>query len=292
MASDQNRTQALFRKLQRISRPSSSAKPESVHQLRTTIRRLETLLATTSAEPGRKERRLFKSLARLRRRAGKVRDFDVQIEALGSLRLESSARDRAKVLAFLEKARARREKKLLAALESEAEDGLQKRLKLVSTRLQQESPKPPAGAEKRFLAAALAKFAAVVKQRSPLSEANLHNFRMDCKRARYLAEMAGEGADVAAVIAQLRRIQDAIGVWHDWLTLTATAESVLSHAGQVPLLSALRANVRSRYLEALRITADAKKTLLAKYESELKLPRPISTVGQATQSSAPMAATA
>jgi CHAD domain-containing protein len=290
MASDHSRTQALFHRLQRISRPSSSVKPEAVHQLRTTIRRLETLLATTSAAPGRKERKLLKDLARLRRRAGKVRDLDVQIEALSSLRLESSARARAKLMAFLEKARARREKKLLAALESEADDGLQQRLKLVFARLQQESPKPAAGAEKRFLAAALAKFAAVVKERLPLSEANLHNFRMECKRVRYLAEMAGEGPAVAAVTEPLKRIQDAIGVWHDWLTLTATAESVLSHEGQVPLLSALRANVRSRYLEALRITADAKRALLAKQETELR--RPTSSADQVAAGPQAMAATA
>jgi len=268
MASENNRTQALFDKLRRITRPASSAKPDSVHQLRTTVRRVETMLAATSQAPGRKERKLLKALARLRRRAGKVRDLDVQIEALGSLRLESIARDRAAVMAFLEKARARREKKLLAALEDEAEDGLQKRLHSISIRLQSGAPKPAPGAEKRFVSAALDKFAAMVKQRGALSEANLHNFRMDCKRVRYLAEMAGETPEVAAVTALLKRIQDAIGVWHDWLTLTATAEVVLSGSGQVPLLSALRANVRSRYLEALRITADAKKELLAKQEAE------------------------
>jgi len=267
MASENNRTQALFDKLRRIARPAPSAKPDSVHQLRTTIRRVETLLAAASKAPGRKERKLLKALSRLRRRAGKVRDLDVQIEALGSLRLESTARDRATVMAFLEKARAHREKKLLEVLEDEAEVGLQKRLHAISLRLQSESPKPAAGAEKRFVAAALEKFAAVVKQRGTLSEANLHNFRMDCKRVRYLAEMAGETPEAAAVTALLRRIQDAIGVWHDWLTLTATAEEVLSGSGQVPLLSALRANVRSRYLEAVRITADAKQELLAKHES-------------------------
>jgi len=267
MASEDNRAQALFDKLRRLTRPAPSAKPDSVHQLRTTIRRIETLLTTASDAAGRKQRKLMKALARLRRRAGKVRDLDVQIEALGSLRLESSARDRATVMAFLEKARGRREKKLLETLEDEADDGLQKRLHSISIRLQHESAKPATGAEKRLVAAALEKFAAVVKQRGTLSEANLHNFRMDCKRVRYLAEMAGETPEAAAVTALLRRIQDAIGVWHDWLTLTATAEEVLSGSGQVPLLSALRANVRSRYLEAVRITADAKQELLAKHES-------------------------
>ena len=101
MAPDSNRTQALFDKLLRISRRSSGAKPETVHQLRTTIRRVETLLATTLPALGRKEQKLLKQLDRLRRRAGKVRDLDVQIQALRSLRLESITRDRARVMAFL-----------------------------------------------------------------------------------------------------------------------------------------------------------------------------------------------
>lgn len=293
MASDKNRTQALFDKLQRISRLSSGAKPGAVHQLRTTVRRVETLLATTSPTPRRKERKFLKQLKRLRRRAGKVRDLDVQIEALGSLRLESSTRDRARVMAFLEKARAQRQKKLLRAVEAEVDDGLHKRLKLIFTRLQQESPKPqPGAAADRFLTAALDKFAAMVKQRPTLTEDNLHDFRMDCKRVRYLAEMAGERPKVAAVIEQLKRIQDAIGAWHDWLTLTATAESVLARAEQVPLLAALRANTRSQYLEALRITADAKRVLLEMHESELAARKPVASAGQVAATPAVRAATA
>jgi CHAD domain-containing protein len=278
MAADSNRTQALFDRLLRISRLSSGAKPETVHQLRTTIRRIETLVATTLPAPSRKEEKLLKQLGKLRRRAGKVRDLDVQIDALGSVRLESVTRDRARVMAFLEKARAKREKKLLRAFQDDLGAGLHKRLRRTSTRLQQETSNPaqPHAAGDRFLAAALDKFAAVVKQRPTLSEGNLHDFRMDCKRVRYLAEMAGEGPQVAAAIEQLKRIQDSAGVWHDWVTLTATAESVLARSGQVPLLSALRASARSKYLEALRITADAKRALLAMHESQHKPGKPVS----------------
>jgi CHAD domain-containing protein len=287
MAPDRNRTQALFDRLLRISRLSSGAKPERVHQLRTSIRRIETLVATTLPAPSRKEEKLLKQLRRLRRRAGKVRDLDVQIEALESVRLESVTRDRARVMAFLEKARAKRERKLLRVCQDEADAGLAKRLKRTATRLQQETlnPAQPHAAGDRFLAAALDKFAAAVKQHPTLSEANLHAFRMTCKRMRYLAEMAGEGQRVAAVLEQLKRIQDSIGTWHDWLTLTATAESVLAHSGQVPLLSALRATTRSKYLEALRITAEAKRALLEMHESQRKAGKPVSR-------SAPVAATA
>jgi CHAD domain-containing protein len=294
MAPDWNRTQALFDKLRRISRLSSSAKPETVHQLRTTVRRVETLLATTWPTPGRKERKLLRQLDRLRRRAGKIRDLDVQIKALGSLRLESITRDRVRVMAFLEKARAKRESKLLRAFQDAVDGGLHKRLERTSALLQQESSRPAHAdaTEARFLAAALDKFAALVKQRPTLSEGNLHNFRMDCKRVRYLAEMAGEGPMVSAVIEQLERIQDSIGAWHDWLTLTATAQSVLSRSGQVPLLSALRASTRSKYLEALRITADAKRVLLEMRESQRQAGKPVSRATQVAATPAARAAIA
>ena len=274
MESDSNRTQILFERLRRISRLSSRAKPDAVHQLRTTIRRVETLLATTSTTPQRKERKFLKQLKRLRRRAGKVRDLDVQIEALSGLRLESSARDRGCVLAFLEQARGRREKKLLRLIESEVDDGLHDRMKFIAARLQRESSKAAYPDGERFLRAALDKFAAAVKQRATLSENNLHDFRMDCKRVRYLAEMAGEAAHAAPVMEQLKRIQNAIGNWHDWLTLTATAENVLARGEQVPLLSALRANTRSKYLEALRITSDARRVLLEMHATERTARRP------------------
>jgi len=284
MASDHNRTQALFDQLQRISRISSGAKPETVHHLRTTIRRIETLVASAGRAPEPKEEKLLKQLGRLRRRAGKVRDLDVQIEALASLRLDSITRDRARVMSFLQKARIRREKKLIAGVEEELDAGLRKRLKRTSRHLQQALPQPAQrqAAEER-LRAALERFAAVVKRYPMLGEGNLHQFRMDCKRVRYLAEMAGEGPRVAEVIAQLKRIQDSIGAWHDWLTLSATAESVLSPSGRVPLLSALHASTRSKYLEALRITADARRILLEMREAKPQLRKPASSAGPETQ---------
>ena len=293
MASDQNRTQALFEKLQQVSRLSSGAGPEVVHQLRTTIRRIETAVGA-QPEPGRNERKLLKQLRRLRQRAGKVRDLDVQIEALRSLGLEGITRDRARVMSFLQQARAKQERKLQRSFQDEADSGLRKRLRRACTSLQHELPKPAElqPAQRRLLSAALDKFAAAVKRRPTLTEENLHAFRIDCKRARYLAEMAGEGPVVTEVIEQLKRIQDSIGAWHDWLTATATAKSVLSPAGQVPLLSALGAGTRAKYLEALRITADAKRILLEMRQAKPQLRKSPSSAFAETPAPASRAATA
>ena len=293
MTSNQNRTQALFEKLQQVSRLSSGARPEVVHQLRTTIRRIETVVGA-QPEPGRNEKKLLKQLRRLRRRAGKVRDLDVQIEALRSLGLEGITRDRARVVSFLQQARAKQERKLQRSFQDEADSGLRKRLRRASDHLQQELPKPAElqPAQGRLLSAALDKFAAAVKRRPTLTEENLHAFRIDCKRARYLAEMAGEGPGVTEVIEQLKGIQDSIGAWHDWLTATATAKSVLSPAGQLPLLSALRTGTRAKYLEALRITAGAKRTLLEMREAKPELGKSPGSAVPETQEPASRAATA
>jgi CHAD domain-containing protein len=287
MAPESSRNQALFSKLLRLARTSARVEPERVHQLRTTIRRVETIFATAGPAVGRKERKLLKQLARLRRRAGKIRDLDVQIEALQGLRLDSIARERARVMDVLRKGRTRREKKFLQSMESELELGLAKRLQRTQKR-SAESPRglPKQATEERWLNAALDQFEEVVKQYPTFSENNLHEFRMASKRVRYLAEMAGEGPKVAALIEPLKRIQASIGNWHDWVTLTGTAERILLRPGQVALLSALRAGTRSKYLEALRITADAKRTLLSLRVSQPKLPRPVSPQVTATSATA------
>src|SRR5689334_6522198 len=62
------------------------AKPRDVHHLRTTIRRFETLLPEREDDAPRAERKLRKQLERIRKRAGKVRDADVHLQALATLK--------------------------------------------------------------------------------------------------------------------------------------------------------------------------------------------------------------
>jgi CHAD domain-containing protein len=63
------------------------------------------------------------------------------------------------------------------------------------------------------------------------------------------------------VIPELKRIQDSIGQWHDWVALTEAAEQVLEDSN-APLLSALRTQRRSKFLGALRTAHEAKQKLL------------------------------
>jgi CHAD domain-containing protein len=253
------RSETLFRKLDKVLKQvSSKAVPEAVHQLRTTVRRIETLVAARDAGQRRNLVRLGKRLARLRRRAGKVRDIDVQIVALRGIRLETDGRDRAVLVRHLNGIRSRREKKLLDTLEEELASGLQK---YASRGQELLSEADQSATSKDYAAEALCKFRDLAQNHPPFTEANLHDFRMDCKRMRYLAEITGDTPAAQAVVAELKRIQDAIGEWHDWLTLGEVADEVIPNANS-PLLSALRAQRRVKFSEALHITAEAKEKLL------------------------------
>ncbi len=253
----QRRTQALFRKLEKLPKQiAAKPTPEAVHQVRTTVRRIETLVTTTGSD-AEGTAKLLKQLKHLRRRAGKLRDIDVQMVALRSLRV-GGKRDKIEVRHALERVHEKQSRKLIAAIEEELRAGLDKRLKRTAAVLSQmpEAAQAHAGA----LGAALDKFAALEK-RPPLTAETLHDFRMDVKRIRYHAEMEGDTPDVQAALKQFKRIQDAIGEWHDWVNLAQTAEDVVTN-DHSPLLAAIRAGRQAKFNESLRITADAKRQLL------------------------------
>jgi len=279
--SEQTRTQTLFRKLKRLPK-KISAKPDAhnVHELRTTIRRVETLLEVTSNGTGRKERKLKKQMDRVRRRAGKVRDLDVQIAALENIKVDSIREERQRVLQYLRGARAKRENKLIRALEEEMDGGLEKHLGRTAERVSENGAGQEISAVKPDPEAVVARaretFRDAVERHGALTEQNLHAFRLACKRVRYVAEMAGQNAEAKRIMTAVKRVQDAIGEWHDWVTLGATASKVLG-TGSSPLLSVIATNTRSKFLHALRVADQAKRDLLPEpgaeeYASRAKKP--------------------
>ena len=253
------RTQSLFRKLEKVTQHiSSSAVPEAVRRLRTTVRRIETLIATHAGEGQRNLAKLAKQLSTLRRRAGKVRDLDVQLTALQGVRTEAGRHEKVVLTRHLTAVRDKCEKKLLGSLQDEIDGGLRKRMQRGMELLDNSSR---SDAAKDFTAEALRKFRELVEDHPPLTEENLHEFRLECKRIRYLAEMSVVTPATARIVAALKRVQDAMGDWHDWFTLTETAQEVLASPAS-PFLAALRAYRRASFNEALRVIADVRKKLL------------------------------
>src|ERR1700744_1061177 len=113
MPVDQKRSRLAFQKLDRqLSKLSAGPAPSNVHKFRTYGRRIEAMLDALVAHPNRNDRKLLKLLARLRKKAGCVRDLDVQISSLRSLKVPQEAAQKSELIHALVEERREREKKL------------------------------------------------------------------------------------------------------------------------------------------------------------------------------------
>ncbi len=270
MPVDQNRTQSLFRNLSRVARRlAADPRPEDVHQFRTITRRIETLFAELAPKADRNGRKLLKQLAKVRKRAGRVRDLDVQMAALRTLTIGRDGQQKRALMGALAADRASCERKLLSSLDSANLRTLRKRLlraaedpRLYNSKLD------PVGKALRL-------FAKLARQEGTVSEAALHPYRLRCKRIRYVAEMAGKEPQAEAVVEQLKAIQDGIGEWHDWDTLTLRAEALFAETPNAPIITALRAVRHAKLTEALHAAQAARAALLSMYRQGAGRAKPV-----------------
>jgi CHAD domain-containing protein len=266
MPLDQERPRVVLEKLNRnLSKLANKPTPDNIHQFRTYSRRLQALLEELARELGKNDKKLHKLVSRLRRRAGRLRDFDVQIAALRTLKIHDKDGRKAQLLRALSEARAKREKKLLKAFDEDTVGELRKRLKRTARSVEIRQDADP-------LALAMQVFAREAQDRSPLTEDRLHQYRLTGKRVRYLVEFAASTPEAEAIIEQLKRMQDALGDWHDWLTLTQNAEKRLGEAQDCALLVALRNLTRAKFRRAVEVVMQT-RTALAGKPSQTEAPR-------------------
>jgi len=238
-------SQLAFRKTERaLLKLSDRQDVESVHGFRTSSRRLQTLLKHLLPERDRNQKKLLKMLDRIRRRAGKVRDLDVQLSALRSLKVPQEPRRKTQLMQGLIELRARHEKKLRKMLTKDMIRELRKRLKRGAKEVQSKT-----GLDPLMVARSLLK--EVVRPAGPVSEDLLHQYRTVVKRARYAAEFAPKSTEAAQFIGQVKRLQDAVGNWHDWLTLTQSASKRLGEVNQSSLVAALHNITGSKFRHAV-----------------------------------------
>ena len=214
-------------------------KPKSVHQLRSATRRIEALLEllTRSADvPGikRQSKPFRRSLRKIRRAAGKVRDFDVHRELLDGYRNRSRDSKKTDDLAALDKQ--------LADAREKAVEKLQEKLRKRQNRIQQELDElevalQPAldfslsGGE--LAAFARKRFAETVHVLDLQRDDDLHAVRKACKTARYMVEVGKDTSKVAARTAsRFESHQQALGDWHDRLLLLEEAKESLDSDGK------------------------------------------------------------
>ena len=256
MSADQEPIHKLFRKLARqLAKAASNAQPGNVHAFRTAARRVEAVLGALDPEPDKNQRRLLKQLTRLRRRAGKVRDMDVQIAALRSLRFSEHPGQKTQLLRMLAEMRARREKKLRKSLDDATVSEITKRLKRAEAGLTM----PEAGFE-GLTSRLVSRFA---KDSGPITDEVLHQYRIAGKRIRYVAELAGESTEARHIVAQLKQMQDALGEWHDWFSLTETVAQLSVDGSNAALLAALQNITRSKFRNAVNLVSESRKVLAA-----------------------------
>src|SRR5580692_5893388 len=123
------RSRVVFQKLEEdLVKLSSKPRAENVHRFRTGTRRLQILLGELSPEMEQNQKKLLKLLGRIRKRAGKVRDLDVQLAALRSLKVPQEPRRKTQLVNHLIELRAQQEKKLRKAVDKDTVREIRKRL--------------------------------------------------------------------------------------------------------------------------------------------------------------------
>jgi CHAD domain-containing protein len=255
----QDHSLPLLRKLSRLlhdvpQKPAS----EPVHRLRTTIRRLEAVLDSLPEENHDKLRRQLRDLRRL---AGAVREVDVQQNLLATIRAEGHPEQKEAVALKLASKRNKRERKLLARLDDDSVASLRKRLRRLGAELRQWRDENSRDPLRDPIRTALDQFAELATEIDSLSPDSLHAFRTRCKRIRYLAEIGYGQPNADLVVTELRRLQGAIGAWHDWSELRRLSAKVLSDKPHAMLLGVLRTTVASHYSLALRAARDVSESL-------------------------------
>ena len=235
-----------------VSKLSDQATPKSIHRLRTTIRRIESLVSYAHPNLGDKLERTLETLEELRKRAGKVRDIDVQKKLLGKIGNGSTARDRKTLLEVLNKKREKHVERLDSALKKMAGSKFFSRMDRVA-----EKVALGPSAQTQLLAPLeearlqLARMAADFSARQSIRPNRLHEARIQLKKIRYLAELAKDSPEGKVFVDEIKAVQDTVGEWHDWEDLTKLAERHFADRVNCALLREIRALFAARQSAAV-----------------------------------------
>jgi CHAD domain-containing protein len=257
MALDANRIGNTIEKLRKLLKKDSSLMtPDQVHTLRTHTRRVQAAVEAVEPLPRRNERRLFRGLRRMRKKAGKVRDLDVLTANLSGVKVEDHPDCLVQLMEHLGAQRFRRAKQLRASIRREGHSA-RRRLKVAARRLariidHKSSPGNQQNAETVAAAKAL-ELSSTLATPASLNRGNLHPYRLKVKELRYVLQTAqAHGND--RFIEALGKSKDAIGEWHDWEELTAIAGDVLDDAPGCELMAKLKTIAGEKYESALSAT--------------------------------------
>jgi CHAD domain-containing protein len=252
-----------------IAQCVEDADADAVHRVRTGSRRLQAMLEAMLRENAtfaldHPARPWLRQLKQIRRAAGPVRDLDVHRKLLENLVGKAAPGSDANPLH--KQAETKQAEMLDDWLRSERKHlapGMQKQIRKRQHGLAElqtavlnaigsvplESVRTGRSAD----AVALEDFVRAVDAMPLLDAENLHDFRKATKKARYVAESATEKGPYSSVAKALKRVQDAIGEWHDWQCLLEEAGTALGK--DAPDLSAhLEREVERHFAAAMKTT--------------------------------------
>ena len=198
-------------------------------------------------------RKLLNRLSKLRRKAGKVRDLDVQIDFLKELKIPDRQNHRAQLLEQLTEEQAKQSKKFKRSFERHATSKLRKRLRKAKAQIDLTGIDPLKLAFSRLPKTGP----------SPLNEKTLHACRISAKQARYLAELCSQSESANLFVKELKKAQDEIGRWHDVLKLTERAQKLFGGVRDSALVSALENINHARFRRAASALQTSLKAISA-----------------------------
>jgi CHAD domain-containing protein len=267
------------------------ADPEAVHRARTGSRRLQATLEAMLRETGaagnalrQPTRAWLRQLKRVRRAAGPVRDLDVHRTLLENWIEKTAPKQDATNVdgegpmatsdtgseASLLRSQAERLDAWLKGERKRLAHGMQKQIRkrqqalaekqseffAVVDCVQRGRSKAPRPAD----AVALEDFMRVSDAMPLLHAENLHDFRKATKKARYVAESGRAERSSSSVAKALKRIQDAIGIWHDWLCLAKEATAALGQDAP-ELTASFEHEVDRQFAAAMKTTQNMRGRL-------------------------------
>ena len=98
-----------------------------------------------------------------------------------------------------------------------------------------------------------------------LDAGNLHDFRKGAKKARYVAELAAQGDEQAKQVGEtLKKLQDEIGDWHDWLVLAEEAHRALGDKA-MELIALLEEERERHFVAAMKTAAKLRGRLMGEW---------------------------
>jgi CHAD domain-containing protein len=265
---------------------------EAVHRLRTGARRVEATLEVLARQAGARglgkateeaRQRWLRQLKKVRRAAGTVRDLDVHRKLVtenflggkGEVAAELAVATRPGELAtlagqahaldsWLRDRRAAAADGLCATLDDHANGLLEAEQQFMTAMARRRST--ASRAHRPAARLALEDYLRLVDAMPLLDKENLHDFRKGAKKARYVTESEENDAAAKAIAKAIKRVQDAIGEWHDWDVLAGEAREALGDDGEA-LHSDLEARAQRAYERALRTTTSTNRRLVGEWRA-------------------------